>query len=168
MEVEAIKIRPEMHVAGTASDLIIADHLQSAIEAYEEYTDNILCRSTLDLYLDEFPDEIETPGPLYDVTSISYLDSSGATQTLAETVYVFDGSIALAGRIAPKNGQSWPSTLQQINAVTIRAEIGYANAASVPQRIKDGLLAKVQEIYYGTDLEAIYEACWRSYRRICV
>lgn len=167
-EVAQIKLRPELRVAGSADDLIIADLLQSAVEAYEEYTDQILCLSTWDLYLDAFPDAdgIETPAPLSSVTSISYLDSTGASQSLASSVYAVDTTHPLAGRIVLKSSQSWPAVIDQINCVTVRIVAGYANAASISQRIRDGLLAKVQEIYYGTDLASIYEANWRSYRRV--
>jgi uncharacterized phiE125 gp8 family phage protein len=169
LEVEAIKLRPELRIASSTDDLVIADMLQSAIEAYEEFTNNILCRQELDLYLDRFPrhrEEIETPAPLASVTSITYLDSAGDSQVLASSTYKVDGKSPIVGRIALSDGESWPHTPHEIDTVTIRLASGFADANSIPRRVKDGLLLKIQEIYYGTDLSEACESCWRKWRRI--
>lgn len=170
LEVEAVKVRPELRIASATDNIVVADMIQSAIEAYEEYTNGVLCRSTWDLYLDRFPRgrEFETPGPLASITSITYLDSSGASQTLATSVYTVDITIPFVGRIALKSGECWPGTYSEPNAVIIRAAIGYANAAAIPQKIKDGLLAKIQELYYGIDMSAKYLNDWRNHRIIPV
>jgi uncharacterized phiE125 gp8 family phage protein len=166
LEVEAVKVRPELRIAAATDNLVIADMIQSAIEAYEEFTNNILCLSTWDLYFDEFSDGIETPGPLSSITSVKYLDGSGTEATLATTVYKASTSNnPLFGLISLKYGQSWPSIYSEVDAVYVRAVMGYANAAAIPQRIKDGLLLKIQEIYYGTDLSEAYQNCWKFNRR---
>jgi uncharacterized phiE125 gp8 family phage protein len=166
LEVEAVKVRPELRIAAATDNLVVADLIQSAIEAYEEFTNNVLCLSTWDLYFDEFPDEIETPGPLSSITSVKYLDTSGAEATLATTVYKASTSNnPLFGLITLKYGQSWPSAYSEADAVYARAVLGYANAAAIPQLIKNGLIAKIQELYYGIDMRARYEADWSQYRR---
>ncbi len=172
LEVELIKVRPEVRgLVSETDNLLIADFLEAAIEGYQEFTNGILCRSTWDLYLDRFPrhhGEISTPAPLASVTSITYLDASGASQTLAEPVYSVDISDPLSGRIALTYGQCWPSACCQANAVTVRFLAGYANAAAIPHRIKDGLIAYIQEMLTGADLGAVYHERWSAFRRIPV
>ncbi len=185
LDLEMVKARPELRIAGPTDDAVIADMIRSAVEAYEEYTGNVLCLSTWDLYLDGFPghhhhhphDAIETPAPLaqisgdsppVDVTSIAYLDGSGSSRMLPSSHYKLDMSSEVVGRIVLRHGQSWPHALHEANSVVVRFAVGYADADSIPRRIKDGLLLKIQELYYGGDLSASYQACWNKYRRIPV
>lgn len=167
-EVEIIKLRPEIHEDGNERDIALADAITGAVEAYEEFTNNILCLSTWDLYLDKFPTRIDTPGPLSSITSITYLDSAGASQTLATTYYKIDISDPAGGRITLKNGQTWPSTYSEADAVVVRLMAGWADPNSIPERVKQGLVLSIQESLDGIDRSASYEACWRRYRRIPV
>lgn len=74
--------------------------------------------------------------PLVSVQSITYLDEAGATQTVTASDYVLSTYDA-PGRIALANGKTWPSTLCQLNAVTIAYTAGYgATATEVPESIK--------------------------------
>lgn len=81
--------------------------------------------------------------PLISVTSITYVDTDGATQTWASSNYTVDapvGDFAEPGRICPVYGQVYPVTRAQPAAVTIRFVAGYGAAASaVPQPIKSAM-----------------------------
>ncbi len=83
-----------------------------------------------------------TPDATYTTLGISYVDGNGATQTLSSALYQVDAR-SEPGRIVPAYGQSWPSTREQLNAVTITYRAGYTDADAVPKRIKQaiGLLA---------------------------
>jgi uncharacterized phiE125 gp8 family phage protein len=173
--VEDIQNRPELRSTSTADLSYLEGYIKSAVEAYEEYTNSILCQSTWDLYLDEFPDgDIETPGPLISVTSIKYKDTANIEQTFSTDDYNYDVTNPLAGRIALESGEEWESTYGNINDVVIRFVAGYATANAIPQRIKDGLILKMQELYDGVQADSwgrasnitSYEACWSRYRRI--
>ena len=76
--------------------------------------------------------------PLQSVTSITYVDASGNTQTLDPSIYrVQAGNV---GRVAPAFGQIWPVTLPVIGAVTYRIVCGYgADATYVPENVKAAL-----------------------------
>lgn len=171
MEPDLILVRPEIRgIASEADKLLIADFLTSAVEEYERHTENILCRSVWDIYLDGFPDDddadIELPAPLYSVASVKYQDSSDVQQTLAAAGYVVDTSSTLAGRIALASGESWPSTYDELNAVVIRLTVGYANAGAIPRRILDGLVAYIQEMFSGIDMSGVYYDRWSEFRRM--
>lgn len=167
LEVDLIKLRPELRIATTTDDPILAGCIRSAIAACENYTNNVLCQSTWTLYFDGFEAEMETPAPLVSVTSIKYLDSSGVEQTLSTDYYKASTSHnPINGLITLKSGQSWPSTYDEADAVYIECVIGYANPNAIPPDVIDGLVAKVQELYYGVDMSAKYQDCWENYRRI--
>src|ERR1043165_3359529 len=68
---------------------------------------------------------------------IKYIDTTGALQTLDPTLYQVDPqSDSDPVRILPAYGKVWPATRPQPNAVTIQFQVGYADAAHVPGRIK--------------------------------
>src|SRR3990167_7420015 len=96
---------------------------------------------------------IELPlPPLRSVTSITYVDQDGTTQTLSSTLYTVDSSSEPA-RITPAYGEVWPSTRDQVNAVTVRFVAGYDPGspadyrANVPWGIKFGLLQILTDMY---------------------
>lgn len=164
---------PELRIVNTDENLIVADLIDGAEGAYEEYTGNALRLSTWDLYLDEFPgngDPIEIPkAPLVSVESITYQDSTGIEQTLSTAMYVVDASNQKQlGRIWLANNQAWPSTYDQKNAIKVRFDAGFEDMVSIPAIIKRGLLLKIQELYDGDDRSKFYESCWRPYRRVPV
>ena len=81
--------------------------------------------------------------PLQSVTSIKYLDTAGAEQTLASYTYRVD-AVREPGRIALDYGKYWPSTYPVMNAVTVRFVAGYA---TVPEPIRWALLMLINELY---------------------
>lgn len=120
----------------SADDALIT----TLIEAADSYVQNDLSRSlvtqTRVLKLNCFPDYICLPyPPLASVTSITYLDSTGTSQTLGASVYAVDTSRE-PGRITLKYAQVWPATQAIENAVTITYVAGYGAAAAVPSQIK--------------------------------
>ena len=115
-------------------------YIDTLIKASRTYCENFLFRrlinSTWDLYLDCFPSILLLPyPPASSVTSITYVDGAGDSQTLATTEYATDIRQEPA-RIIPAYGKSWPSIRGQNNAVTVRYVAGYGAAATaVPAAI---------------------------------
>jgi uncharacterized phiE125 gp8 family phage protein len=88
---------------------------------------------TWDSYLDAFPEgAIElAPGPLLTVVDVTYIDTNGATQTLASNQYRLD-TVSTPGRVIPVT--SWPETLDaRENAVRVRYTCGYTQDTVPPQ-----------------------------------
>ncbi len=137
----------------TYDDAIVGTLIKRAREHCEAITQRQFITATYGLLMDGFPtwaradvyrvterregtDIILPRPPLVSVESIAYLDANGASQTIAAGDYVVS-TYDEPGRIALASGKSWPSTLTQINAVTIAYTAGYgATAASVPESIK--------------------------------
>ena len=77
--------------------------------------------------------------PLISVTSVSYVDANGDTQTWSSSLYTVDapaGPKARVGCIVPNYGQVFPTTRTVVNAVTIRFVAGYGAASAVPPLIR--------------------------------
>ena len=112
-------------------DALISSLLQAAREKFEHDTWRALLTQTYDFVLDSFPpcnEAIRLPRPpLQSVTSVKYLDADGVQQTLAASVYKVD-TASEPGRLLLKEGEVWPDTLAEGNAVEVRYVAGYGDA----------------------------------------
>lgn len=123
--------REHLNIDGTDSD----DQITAMIKAARTYVDTVCRRqlviATWKLTLDEFPDVIRpsTP-PLVSVTSLQYLDSNGDTQSLTEDTDFQVDTASEPGRILPCWGEVWPTTRNDIDAVTLTYVCGYATPFS--------------------------------------
>jgi len=89
------------------------------------------------------PSRMELPEfPLTAVTSISYVDTNGATQTLSTSVFSVDTK-AQPGLIILKPGQSWPATQLTPDAVTVT----YTAGQTPPARAKQAVMFLVATWY---------------------
>lgn len=94
--------------------------------------------------------------PLITVDQVTYVDTLGATQTLAASVYqvVGPGSAGF-GELVRAHGQSWPSTRAMPEAVTVRFTCGWEATeesppdytANVPDDIRQAIMIMVAEWY---------------------
>lgn len=141
------------------------DYLQDIVKRAtawcENYTRRAFITQTWELKLDEWWDEryasisrwaswqrtrgaqmaIFVPRPpLIAVSSITYLDIDGNTDTVASTVYRVD-TASEPGRITLDYNQTWPSDLRYVtNTITITHTAGYGARAAVPDEIKHAIL----------------------------
>jgi uncharacterized phiE125 gp8 family phage protein len=141
------------HLAIDASDFddLLVGYIAS-VRAYLDGRDGILGRAlvtqTWDLRLPCFPAVIELPlPPLQSVTSISYVDANGDTQTLSPSGYQVSG-IGGSQRacIAPAYGTRWPVTRDVPEAITVRFVAGYPDDG-VPPAIKQAIMEMVADLW---------------------
>lgn len=147
----------------TTLDPTINTLIKAARQHVEAYTSRALITQTWDWKGDSFrqlrdfcapssPMKVPLP-PLISVTSVTYLDTAGASQTWsASTGWQSDiptGSPWMPhGRIMPKENQSYPSTQSStFNTVTVRFVCGYGAASTVPQPIKEAMLLLIGHWY---------------------
>lgn len=122
----------------------IARAIRTATQTIEIFTGRRLITQTREHYFDRFCDIMELPDPpLQSVESIKYIDHGGVLQTLPETVYTVDTKSTI-GRVLRAYDQSWPSTRNIPQAITIRYVAGYGSAEHVPDRFKDAILLDAQ------------------------
>ena len=87
-------------------------------------------------------------GPVRAVTSITYIDTDGATQTVAGSVYeLCQGGGAEDAFVRLKWAQTWPDVRRQRRAVSITYEAGYADAQAVPSALKAAILMHVTHLF---------------------
>ena len=112
----------------TLDDSLIRALIQAAVTQAEDLTNRRLLTQTWRLYLQDWPsgDEIILPyGQLQSVTSVTYLDDDGVTNTLAATTYTVDTDSEPA-RIVLEDDETWPTeSLYPANAIIIEFVCGY-------------------------------------------
>ena len=136
-----------LRVDGNDDDLAIGTLIDAATGRLEEETYRQLVSATWRMRLDEWPcdpdDGILLPrAPLQSVTSISYVDLNGVTQTVPTSVYVVAPDRE-PGEIRLKYGQVWPFARNEPNAITIDFIAGYGAASAVPGLLKSAILLMV-------------------------
>lgn len=141
------------HVRQTEDDHdeLISLMIIAARKHVEDETQRALCTQTWDYTIDyEWPDRIRLPlPPLQSVTSISYVDTAGASQTLASNQYLVNLSGGSGeGVIEPAYGVTWPSLRRQMSAITIRFVAGYS---TVPEPLDMVIKMLLSHWYTNTD-----------------
>jgi len=139
----------EIPEADTQHDDYLSDVITVARERVEHDTGIVLLSSTWTYKLDEWPCEYITLPirPLVSVTSISYLDTAGASQTLSSSLYEVDTS-RVRPAIWPTYQATWPSLQGIQNAVTVTFVAGYANVDAIP-----GILRHAVKIAVAAEFE---------------
>lgn len=137
--------KAHLRVDGVDEDDLISSLIVAARRHAESFTGRRLITQTVTWNLDRFDDcalaRVACAFPLQAVASIAYVDTAGASQPLATSVYEADtGGDDTPGRIRLKDGQSWPDTADVLNAVTVTLTAGYgATASSVPEPIRQAI-----------------------------
>lgn len=139
-----------LRVTQDEQDAHIAASIAAAREQFEQDTGRALLSQTWTLTMDTFPGSASPirllRSPLIAVTSIVYKDTAGSSTTLASSDYVVSKSEP--GRITPAYGETWPSTYDEADAVTVTFTAGYGTtAASVPELCKSAIKLLVGEMY---------------------
>lgn len=130
-------------------------YVETLIAAAREYVEAQLGRAlytqTWTLKLDGFRDDgqvvkdgiITIPNPpLASVSSITYVDTNGTTQTLSASSYTVNTQ-ADPGRIYEAYSYVWPDTRDTEDCVTITYVAGWSTVATIPKTIKQAMLMLV-------------------------
>lgn len=137
------EIKKQLSLAEASSqwDAFLRDAIQQAREQFEYDTGVVCCTSTWAEKLDEWPADyfILHRRPVASVSSITYLDTDGASQTWASSNYTLD-----ANRTEPTifltYGATFPAIRTIENAITITYVAGYGAATAVPKLVKQAIL----------------------------
>lgn len=105
--------------------------IKSARQHLEGRLNRVLIRQKWRLYLDDFMDEVKLePWDVHEIDQIQYIDTDGATQTLATSVYEFDQA---AQRVRLAYDQTWPDARSHKNSVWIDVWAGFYDTTVSPQ-----------------------------------
>lgn len=149
--------KAHLRVAIADDDGLIAGYVLAARNHLEEITGRAFLSQTweysldgdwpwyLDLETHRHSRLIQLPKPpLQSVTSVTYIDASGATQTLASNQYVVETG-ATIGSIYPAYGVQWPSVRCQRASITIRFVAGWSSL--FPESIRQAILLLAGHYY---------------------
>ena len=131
-------------------DALVTSLIKIAREAVEAYTELTVAPTTYAMALDEFPaNEIELGTyPINSITSITYTDTNGTSQTLNANQYIFD-SYSNPAKIYPVT--IWPQAKQIPNAVIVRFAAGFTDGSPndypMPEALKQAMLLYIGELY---------------------
>lgn len=149
--------KAQCRVDTSDDDSLFGIYIAAARGKAEQLTGRRLITQTWAQTLDAFP-AADDPillevSPVASISSLTYVDTAGATQTLSSGAYVLDKGRAVA-RLTPLPGTDWPSADDRPNAVTVTMVCGYGTAGTdVPSDIRSWLLLTIGFLY--TQREAI-------------
>lgn len=124
--ISLVEAKLHLRVDHTTDDELIKTLITACRQWCEAYEGRAYMLRTSQLKLDTFYalENIFFP-PIQSVSSITYLDAAGDTQTLASTVYTLYNS-GDYGKIGLSYNQSWPTTRDISEAVTVTYVNGYS------------------------------------------
>lgn len=140
--------KAHLRIAGNNSDdnEYVVNLIRAAAKAIEQAIGRSLQSQVYRLSLPDWPasGEIILPfPPLVSVQSIQYVDTAGATQTLAVSQYIVNDDNEPA-TITPAHDAEWPEVQSQANAVQVNYTAGYT---TVPEPIKQAILLLIGHWY---------------------
>lgn len=131
-------------------DAYLYSLIRAATVQAELHTNRVWIQRTYALHLDRFPPcrgDIELPKPpLAGVTSVTYLDADGASQTLDAADYVVEapnGPVPLPGRVRLAKDKNWPATHGGPRDVDITFLAGVDEWAKVPDVARQAMLLTI-------------------------
>ena len=143
---EKAKLQLDILSSETEDDTLINAYIKAARQYCERFLNRKLITTEIEFVDDCFSSNIIALSlPVAQVTSVTYVDDNGDTQTLDSAKYNTDVS-GDTPRIQAVD--SWPSTKSIIGAVKIRATAGYGAAATdVPEPIINAMLLMIRDWY---------------------
>lgn len=127
------------HVHEDLNDSTNNTYIDSLIVAATDWAEIFTARSFVTQTWTWYLKKIDTtslylPRPqIQSITSISYVDTAGSTQTWSSSEYDWSN---YSGELKPAPAYSWPPYREQIDAITLVYIAGYGNSTTVPEPIK--------------------------------
>lgn len=145
--------RAQVREISTAENALITSLIDSATQEAEQLMQRAIMpqqwRWVMDTFETDGDSRISIPTPARAVAAINYIrESDGATATLTPTTdYLADVRSEFYALVFPAYGASWPSLRKQPGAVEIVLDVGWADAASVPQIVKSWILMRIAALF---------------------
>jgi uncharacterized phiE125 gp8 family phage protein len=137
--------RQQLRLDARDEDLLLGAKLDAAQAELELLTGLKLCQQTLELQLEEWPQEITVPVRPVTVAEIRYTAVGGATTTLPESDYVARRRNGFT-RIRPASGTSWPA-LADDDLICITLSAGFADTDPDLQIARAAILVKTASMF---------------------
>lgn len=146
------EVRAQLQLDTNDFDDYLLGLITTARQWAEKYTNRSFVTQTWAFKADYFyPDDVYgsiylPKPPLISVSSITYVDTFGDTQTFSSAKYTVDTS-GVMGRVYPVYNETWPATQCIPNAVNVTYQAGYGNQDDIKEDIKHALKIIVSEMF---------------------
>ncbi len=139
--VDAADCKRAARVDCDEEDSLIEWWIAEATQTVETDASMCLLTQTWRLNLDWFPSwTIELRKyPVQSVTSITYTDTAGTTQTVSASDYIVDVT-SFPPRIVPAYGLTWPTCRDQPRSVKVTFVAGYTAPSLIPAAAKEAVM----------------------------
>lgn len=134
-------------------DSLVEAIITVARESVENFTELTLAVNDFQMKMDVFPTAEINLGtwPVNSITSITYVDANGATQTISANDYALD-TFSKPAQVNLAYGKTWPMVQNQPNAVTVTFEAGFTGDTSpvsneMPKALKQAMLLTITDLY---------------------
>lgn len=142
-------------IDSTDDDTLVTALITAATEMCEQKVGRAIMPQTWELTLDEFSEVWLTRTPVQTVTYVKYYDADGVQQTLSSALYTVHTADDFGfAKVAPAYNTEWPFAQDRLDAIAVRFVAGYANAAAVPEGIKQWIKLSVSTMYENRETEA--------------
>lgn len=141
--VTVVEAKRQTNVFHDDDDALFAGFISAARDHVEKYCSILLGEQTVEIKCDGFCDMARLPiAPVTSITSIVYVDTAGAEQTLPDTVYELRND-ELETAIVHNYGQQWPA-VRTGSRIAVTAVSGYV---ALPASIKHAMLLWIADAY---------------------
>jgi len=141
--VTSAEAKAQLRIDTSDDDTLVARLIAGARDYVEKYCNCRFASQTITVKCDSFADMSRFPeAPVSSITSITYVDTAGATQTLSSDVYELR-SDGMESAIALKFGKVWPA-IQSGSRIAVVAVVGFS---TIPPAVKDAILLVIAERY---------------------
>lgn len=141
--VTVARVSAHLNLNHDADSDLITEYIAAARRWVEQYTERALITQQWLLKLDEFPasdEPIVVPRPRLLTTDflLTYTDTDGDSVELDSSEVRLD-VYAEPGLIYPLYSETWPTTRDDVNVVSVLYKAGYGAASDVPDDIKQAI-----------------------------
>lgn len=138
--VTVAQAKDELRIDTSDHDTRVGRYVGAATAYVQAMTGLRLVTQTIDIKCDDWCDLAAIPvGPVQSITSVTYVDTNGDTQTVSTSVY--EARLAgLTPHLVLKFQQWWPIA-QFGSQITVRAVVGYT---TVPEDVTSALLVLIR------------------------
>jgi len=128
-----------LKVSSSSEDDIITMLIESERQFLESKLNQKLVTQTIIQKIDSFPVG-QNPiyleaNPVQSITSITYKDAIGSTDTFNSSNYTLDSTSGRA-RVYLKQDKEWPTLISEDESVTVEYVAGYGAESAVPPKLK--------------------------------
>lgn len=146
------EVKAQLRIDDASQDSLITSYIKAATRMAEHETGLRFVTQTLAVTYDAFVARVDLGvAPVQSVSSVTYADADGVSQTLSSGAYVLDTSGTMgAGAIVAAYGTEWPDTYDMPGVVRVEYVAGFgSDATTTPDPARAWIMLCVSQLYAG-------------------